>query len=412
VPQGVHEPSKEAPRTSSIESSPEEEQKKLNRAYENAPLPSNNFSGGISNTAAKAPRTTASLPNTIKQSAQSLKERALGYPAIPQKLHIVHFGDTLPPNVKKNVEQWAEKNPNWEKNVWVDKSYLSPQQMSELKQHADKNGYNLRYVNDEIYKNPPHPRLALARERASGKQLQAIETSPELKEGLKAQGQKVPDKNWGVVSDLARVEILMKEGGVYLDTDMAPGQRLPDKLRAKNGFLANIKGHSDTVPANDIIATTPNNKVLRTYADDISDRYFKAVNHADDEKAAGGRVHDYSPERVAKLNNLGVDNGLLGYNENDLFDNKGQRTPTLRVSGPTALKYSLNKADPSLKMVKPSLDIKDYEAKGYRFPPQYVADHQVSDNSWLKPDSSSAAPNNSSAPSATPSQESLQYEEQ
>lgn len=98
---------------------------------------------------------------------------------IPKKIHYIWLGGEMPENLKKNVEQWHQMCPDYEIIKWDEKNY-----------NFEKNLY--------------------------------------MKEAFL-------QKKWGFVPDYARLDIVYRYGGIYLDTDIELAKK-PDDLLYQNGF--------------------------------------------------------------------------------------------------------------------------------------------------------------------------------
>lgn len=338
---------------------------------------------------APAPRRGTPAPSAPTPLPTGLGSR-LTYAEIPKKLHIVHFGGPIQGDVKANVEKWAARNPKWEKNLWVDSSYLTSPEIDEMEAHAERHKYKLNFVNDTIYsdRNPPIPQLVAARERVMNQNNVA----------LRGSDPKFTDPNWGLATDLVRIEILLKKGGVYVDTDMAPGEDFPDHLLAKRGFICNVKGDRDTTLCNDLIGVDQNNKVLRAYGKDAAQRYLTTIKA---ERVAPTLTPDDMTKRAqsirkAELEKFGLTELDVAVQESDMFQlaNKNKRkAATIYATGPTALAATLRTVDPEL-----STDgyngFTNMTERGFRFPPQLVENNHESEASWNK------EPENANMPSS------------
>lgn len=107
--------------------------------------------------------------------------------SIPKKIHYCWFGNKeMPYNLKKNVEEWQEKCPDYKIIRWDEKNY-----------DVSKNMY--------------------------------------MKQAYEA-------GKWGFVPDYARLDIIANEGGIYLDTDVKIIKPLDDLLRCYSfmGYVDNV----------------------------------------------------------------------------------------------------------------------------------------------------------------------------
>lgn len=135
-------------------------------------------------------------------------------PIIPKIIHYFWGGETMPDLMKRNVEHWYELCPGYEIRQWNDHNY-----------DISKNKY----------------------------MLQAYEAG-----------------KWGFVSDYARLDIVYKYGGIYMDTDVSmvkrPDELLYQKCFAINdaSFFMNLGAGFGAIEGMDII------KELRDYYDTVS----------------------------------------------------------------------------------------------------------------------------------------------
>ena len=100
-------------------------------------------------------------------------------PLIPKKIHYAWLGGVMPYELKKNVEHWKELCPDYEFFEWNDQNY-----------DVTVNNY-----------------MKQAYER----------------------------KIWGFVPDYMRLDVIYKQGGIYLDTDIEMIQR-PDEMLYQHCF--------------------------------------------------------------------------------------------------------------------------------------------------------------------------------
>ena len=78
-------------------------------------------------------------------------------------------------------------------------------------------------------------------------------------------------KKYAFVSDVARLFALVKEGGIYLDTDIIILKHFPDKLLRGAGFAG---FEHDKYIGTGIIGCEKNNKLIKAFLDSYSDRHF------------------------------------------------------------------------------------------------------------------------------------------
>lgn len=132
---------------------------------------------------------------------------------IPKIIHYCWFGGEMPDIFKKNIDNWHKICPDYEIKRWDESNY-----------DISKNKYmEMAYL----------------------------------------------QKRWGFVPDYARLDILYKYGGIYIDTDVEIVGNL-DELLYQNGFtsfsgtlLADIGSGTGAIPGNNTI------KELRDYYDNV-----------------------------------------------------------------------------------------------------------------------------------------------
>lgn len=132
---------------------------------------------------------------------------------IPRKIHYFWLGGEMPDLLKRNIEMWKKICPDYEIIKWDETNY-----------DFTKNVYMC-----EAYK----------------------------------------EKKWGFVPDYARLDVIYKYGGIYLDTDVELLKR-PDELLKQVGFasfdssfMVNLGAGFGSIAGNDII------KDLRDYYDNV-----------------------------------------------------------------------------------------------------------------------------------------------
>lgn len=132
---------------------------------------------------------------------------------IPKIIHYFWIGDDMPDLMKNNIERWHELCPDYEFKEWNDKNY-----------DISQNKY--------------------------------------MRQAYEA-------KKWGFVPDYARLDIIYRYGGIYMDTDVDM-VRKPDELLYQKGFaisdasfFLNLGAGFGAVPGLEII------RELRDYYDSV-----------------------------------------------------------------------------------------------------------------------------------------------
>lgn len=122
----------------------------------------------------------------VRKNTQNLK--------IPALVHFVWIGKKPTQAAVENINRWVNKakNTDWKIYLWTDKRYGKPKLLN------GNWGLKGKIENKEI-SQALDKRLSQHYERAVSK------------------------KTWNMASDLARYSILAKQGGVYADVDIGPG---------------------------------------------------------------------------------------------------------------------------------------------------------------------------------------------
>lgn len=239
-------------------------------------------------------------------------------PFVPKKLHAVWLGDILKDEGKKNIADWAYKNPDYEANIWIDSSTFltgdSKEAITQKKAYLEfktwAKAHNI-WINDiNPLSNDPDPRV-----RHQSALFNHMENKANYQNELIN-----PGSNYAAASDILRVEILYHLGGVYIDADdlhtgLYPLGSLDVSDQA--GILLHVCGNKLN---NDLIASIPKGKVISTYRDAIKNNY--QIHYQRDQKYQD--AHRFSHLASFRMEQ---DNRL---------------NSTLKISGPIALINALN----------------------------------------------------------------------
>lgn len=145
---------------------------------------------------------------------------------IPKIIHIIWLGSDLPSKYKPFVESWSEKNNDWEVILWDD---------------LKVEGIILR--NRELYNAA---------------------------------------NNFGVKSDILRLELLYLYGGVYVDTDMLCIRSIDDLT--KLDFFLGLEYEQHLLINNAIIGSTKGNEILKHAIEELSKISTDQVVDVDNKK--------------------------------------------------------------------------------------------------------------------------------
>lgn len=139
---------------------------------------------------------------------------------IPKLIHQIWLGSPLPNKYKKWQSTWQNMGPDWQYKLWTD---------ADVKE--------LKLFNQNFYDS---------------------------------------ETNWGAKSDILRIEILYKYGGIYVDTDFECVD--PDLFRV---FNSNFDFYAGFHPAdiklfaleNALIASVPKHPILKGYIQELKNNY-------------------------------------------------------------------------------------------------------------------------------------------
>ncbi|MGX8786868.1 Dot/Icm T4SS effector SetA [Legionella pneumophila] len=165
---------------------------------------------------------------------------------IDKKIHFIWVGHVMPQKNIQVVSEWAEKNPGYETIVWVDKKIAPSKELELFIQDMKAKGIIVKDINEE----------GVCRDSIRH---ELDQESP----------------NYGMASDMLRLNILAAEGGVYLDSDILCSTPFPDEIHAPFGFLLSpwSQGANNTF-CNDIILCSKGNQIIRRLADAIEQSYI------------------------------------------------------------------------------------------------------------------------------------------
>ncbi|MCR5304649.1 MAG: hypothetical protein K6E33_08820 [Lachnospiraceae bacterium] len=136
-------------------------------------------------------------------------------PLIPKVIHYIWVGGEMPDDIRANIDNWRRMCPDYEFKLWNEKNY-----------DINKNRYTL-----EAYER--------------GK--------------------------YGFVGDFMRFDIIYREGGIYLDTDIEMLKK-PDELLYQKGFCC--MDSTLFVCFGSGFGSAPGNKVIKMLMDDYRERSF------------------------------------------------------------------------------------------------------------------------------------------
>lgn len=242
---------------------------------------------------------------------------------IPNKIHFIWYGNDniTRENRDANIKAWRQAQPEHEINVWIDRRFITQKEYENLLAWAETLQVKLRDRND------PQDGLDLTKNKKQHEIQQYSLCGP--------------FPNYGAATDVDRLLILEKEGGIYMDaTDVAPvkGKPFPKDMRAEQGVLFNgssqtsVRAKKDqyrglikdecldeinfelgTNLGNDAFAAEPNNETITQIIAEIPSALLKAIHwYTNDfktytQEAIGWTCITTGPDFLAKtLHELGI----------------------------------------------------------------------------------------------------------
>jgi hypothetical protein len=164
----------------------------------------------------------------------------------------IHFiwagGKTIPDKQLSVIKQWhALNSEHYKVTLWVDKATTPPAEMAELSEILNKMS-------------------------STGIQVKDITEEKVNSDSVRNELDK-PKPNYGLSSDMLRLSILAKFGGIYLDCDILPNKPLPPIIEAKHGILFSPWSQGGIDISNDIIMCTAGNEIMQKLADLTQESY-------------------------------------------------------------------------------------------------------------------------------------------
>jgi hypothetical protein len=225
---------------------------------------------------------------------------------IPKIFHFIWVGGDVPDEHVDNIAAWKLAHPTYRAILWYDAANMLA---NTIRKKAKKTGEGRQPLADikssPLYQTHDRGRFdALAhRARTAGNvekdesyyvaragaklnsllmKLQAKQVEGcdiRAKHAKSFSNMKVYDiemanqtPNLGAASDVLRLEILIKEGGIYMDVDIGFKKTLPDPLQVRDD-LALFGLYSDGRPCNALIAACPGSELLKTCRASIKESY-------------------------------------------------------------------------------------------------------------------------------------------
>ena len=142
---------------------------------------------------------------------------------IPNYLHFIWLGSTLPEIYANNIDNWTCQNPDLKLQIWNDE------------------------LAEELMKNSPQYDLYMR------------------------------TKNFGVKSDILRYQILYTIGGIYTDTDFLCLSNTFSKIASSYSFFGVVMFDKNPTISNGIIGSSAGNTILKECIDSASDKTYEYI---------------------------------------------------------------------------------------------------------------------------------------
>lgn len=178
----------------------------------------------------------------------------------PKKMHFIWIGTKIPQKYINNIKTWIETNPDYQAYLWIDSATVPPAREYD---HLSKIE-------------------AIAQAKKAGAEIIDL-ASPDNQflQGAKnarwyndeASGAYA---NYAAASDILRLEILLKEGGVYIDTDIQPSSTPLGDIPLKYGFAKPMDYY------NDVMCAVAGSELVKEFIDALDRLYSAAYFEQDD----------------------------------------------------------------------------------------------------------------------------------
>ncbi|MCG8533240.1 MAG: hypothetical protein MI749_21645 [Desulfovibrionales bacterium] len=190
-------------------------------------------------------------------------------PTIPNKLHFIWVGKSIPENYAENVVKWAYGNMFYKVFLWTEDIHVESSIMSFreafFKLHPEHShvAMNVSTVDLNVQitfhkEDFTYLRMFIGR----------IENLIPLSDPALLMEELTVWKNYGAASDIMRAWVIHQEGGIYMDTDTySNGLPLPCNIQAPLGYLEHTRMFGGKlISINCIMACTVGNAIAKTVA--------------------------------------------------------------------------------------------------------------------------------------------------
>lgn len=226
--------------------------------------------------------------------------------SIPKVFHFIWVGGDVPEEHVDNIAAWKHAHPTYRAILWYDAANMLANTIRKKERKAGAARQSLADVKTSpLYGTHDKGRFGMLADRAhsAGKEHKDVDyyvtrAGNKLNSLLmKLQARQVEGcdirakyakkfsnmnvynlemanqtPNLGAASDVLRLEILIKEGGIYMDVDIGFKKTLPNPLQCRED-LALFGIYSDGRPCNALIASCPGSDLLKVCRDSIKESY-------------------------------------------------------------------------------------------------------------------------------------------
>jgi len=173
---------------------------------------------------------------------------------ITKTVHFIWLGSDVPMKYLENIANWEAKNPTYSIYLWVD-TLLFPAPY----RHVGLSNTRRYLACSKVAIRD----LATADDLRSTVYLK--ETAQQPRSQTQIQAPTRGDANWGAASDVLRVAILLKHGGLYVDTDIQCTGPLDIRIASSESPILVRLEEGESI-SNNIIAGPPGSPYLQRYA--------------------------------------------------------------------------------------------------------------------------------------------------
>ena len=194
---------------------------------------------------------------------------------VPSEVNWIWMGKPIPHDLHHNIVQFMAANRGYGATLWVDSASWTTGHGAAL--DTLPKSLQIRPVSELFVGLDPKLYAAFERERSG------------------------PFKNFPAASDVARVALLQRRGGLYLDADVTLAQPLQNPLNAPTGVLmATVAGNFN----NSIIAAAPHSEIVSRAASRIVGSYSSTDHQTWESKRSFDSAEEVRAQELKRSNLL------------------------------------------------------------------------------------------------------------